>query len=115
MTSKKGTDRELYIAHKFGELGYKTMRSYASLGSYDFIAFKKADCAQCHSEILLIQVKGDPKPSSFPEEDKQALLRDAAQVGAKPVLVYRETRKKILGLTKKGKPRKQAIWMTKYL
>lgn len=86
------------------------MRKYASLGSYDFIAFKKADCVQCHSEMLLIQVKGDPW--DFPEEERKALITDAMEVGAKPVLVYRETRKKELGLTKEGKQRTQAIWKT---
>ena len=93
------------------------MRNYASIGSYDFIAFRKAICDSSvrHSEILLIQVKGDPKPSSFPEEAKNKLLNDAALAGARPVLVYRETRKKVLGLTKKGKARKQGVWMTVYL
>ena len=102
------------------------MRNYASIGSYDFIAFRKAqgctcNCIGCncnikhHTEMLMIQVKGDPKPSSFPEEAKQALLKDAENAGARPVLVYRETRKKVLGLTKKGKARKQGVWMTVYL
>lgn len=115
MTSKKGTDRELYIAHKFGKEGYMTMRSYASLGSFDFIAFKRASSnPDFHlTNMLLIQVKGDPR--AYPEEEKQALLNDCEKAGARPVYVYRETRKKKLGLTKKGKQRTQAKWMTVYL
>jgi hypothetical protein len=115
MTAKKGTQRELYIAHKFGKLGYRTMRSYASLGSFDFIAFKRASANNdIHlTNMLLIQVKGDPY--GFSEENKQLLLKDAEDAGARPVLVYRETRKKKLGLTKKGKQRTQARWETVYL
>ena len=117
MTSKKGTDRELYIASKFKkEGGYVTVRKYASIGAYDFIAFRKANCegspfGHCHSEMLAIQVKGNP----YDVADRQALVDDAASFGARPVWVYRETRKAMLGLTKDGKPRTQAKWMTVYL
>ena len=91
------------------------MRSYASLGSFDFIAFKRADCQSSwrHTDMILIQVKGDPY--GFPEEAKQLLLEDSEKAGARPVLVYRETRKKKLGLTKKGRQRTQAKWETVYL
>ena len=118
MTSRKGTQRELYIAKKFGKEGYVTVRKYASLGSYDFIAFRKAECqgsffGHCHSEMLCIQVKGTPW--EFTEIDKAELLKDSAHVGARPVLVYRETRKTKLGLTKEGNQRTIAKWITVYL
>ena len=112
MTSRKGSERERYIAKKFGKLGYMWMRSYASLGSFDFIAFKKAwTCGEVHSDLLLIQVKGDP----WDKPDWKQLLKDSRQAGARPVYVYREIRKTKLGKTKDGKQRTQAKWITVYL
>ena len=117
MTSRKGTQRELYIAEKFKEEGYITMRSYASIGSYDFIGFRKAQCdgspfGHCHSEMIAVQVKGEPWEMT--EEGKAKLLKDAAYFGARPVWVYRETRKTVLGFYKNGKPRRPQ-WRTVYL
>lgn len=119
MTSRKGTKRELYIAEKFQrEGGWITVRKYASIGSYDFIAFRKAQCAGSpfghdHSEMLAIQVKGTPW--ELTEEGKNELIKDADYFGARPVWVYREIRKSVLGFTKAGKQRTQARWITVYL
>lgn len=110
MTSKKGTDREHYIKNKFSTKdGWTCMRSYASLGPYDFIAFRRANCGgslfgDYHTEMLMFQVKGTPQ--EFKEMHKQPLLDKAYLAGARPVLVYRENRISVLGaFTKNGKPR----------
>jgi Holliday junction resolvase len=117
MTSRKGTKRELYIAEKFKKEGYITLRKYASIGSYDFIGFRKAQCegspfGHCHSEMIAIQVKGTPW--ELVEESKQQLIKDANEFGARPIWVYREVRKSVLGFYKNGKPRRPE-WRTVYL
>lgn len=114
MTSRKGTQRELYVAEKFGKLGYITMRKYASIGSYDFIAFRAGSCDHCSSsDMLAIQVKGTPWEMT--EEGKNELIKDAEEFNARPVWIYRETRKSILGFYKNGKQRTTAKWITVYL
>lgn len=88
------------------------MRNYASIGLYDFIAFKRCPCITCltffslHCQMLIIQVKGDP----WDNPDREGLIKEAKKVGARPVLVYREIRAGVI-----GKDKKNGKWITVYL
>ena len=92
----RGTPLEWQVAHKFEKLGYRVKRSYASLGIYDILAFKKyyvrCDCiGYTSTEVLEIQVKGTPY--EFKDEDKAALKQHAEAIGARAVYAYRRRKK----------------------
>jgi hypothetical protein len=110
----RGAPFENTVANHFKKLGYRTMRSYASLGIWDVLAFKKAYVRSdfigyTYTDVLEIQVKGTPY--EFKDEDKAALKAHAEEIGARGVYAYGDKR----GKTKSGKKRVQRKVVIEYL
>lgn len=110
----RGAPFETTVANHFRKLGYRTIRSYASLGIWDVLAFKKVYLPSMWTGGLLtqvyeIQVKGTPY--EFKEEDKAALKKHAEEIGARAVYAYGDRR----GKTKSGKKRVHRRVVIEYL
>ena len=94
----RGKKLEDQIKTKFKRMGWtRLQRSYASLGIWDIMAFRKIQVmsadfkTQVFTEVLEIQVKGTKY--EFKDADKLALKEHAEQIGARGCYVYRDRKK----------------------
>jgi Holliday junction resolvase len=88
-----GANFERTVAEHYRKQGYRTMRSWGSLGIWDLLCFKKVEILGPDlkelfvTHVVEVQVKGKSS-DPFTDEDKANLKKHAEEIGAEAHYAY---------------------------